>query len=135
MGSPEGISGPSSDDCFRQRRVSGVDFPFQYNIFGPYDMQWLTLRAAARATAHVLGMTNTGRRSQRVVQRPRSIRGIRQTSGQSFRRLFKSGCSIPHPDAYYDAMVPSVEPIQRFGIPILDNTGHYDGDQPERYFL
>src|SRR6476619_7392797 len=20
----------------------GVDFPFQYNIFGPYDMQWLT---------------------------------------------------------------------------------------------
>src|SRR6266481_6498159 len=33
----------------------GVDFPFQYNIFGPYDMQWLSFTSGVTSNANLFG--------------------------------------------------------------------------------
>jgi len=55
MGSPEGISGPSSDDCSGSGCVPGSGFPFQYNIFGPYDMQWLTFTSGRTGNSNTFG--------------------------------------------------------------------------------
>jgi putative CocE/NonD family hydrolase len=108
----------------------GVDFPFQYNIFGPYDLQWLTFTSGVTGNGSLFG--NNGFWSSKAREMYLS-----HSAFQDFDKLagnpstvFQKWMKHPTPDAYYDAMVPSPEQYKRIGVPILTITGHYDGDQP-----
>ena len=108
----------------------GVDFPFQYNIFAPYDLQWLTFTSGVTGNGSLFG--NSGFWSSKAREMYLS-----HSAFQDFDKLagnpstvFQKWVKHPAPDAYYDAMVPSPEQYKRIGVAILTITGHYDGDQP-----
>jgi len=108
----------------------GVDFPFQYNILGPYDMQWLSFTSGATSNANLFGNSAFWTAKAREMY-------LAHSAFQEFDKLvgntstvFQKWMKHPIPDAYYDAMVPSAEQYKRMSVPILTITGHYDGDQP-----
>ena len=108
----------------------GVDFPFQYNIFGPYDMQWLTFTSGVTSNASLFGSSSFWRAKAREMY-------MSHAAYQSYDKLvgnpsavFQKWVAHPVPDSYYDAMAPSPEQYKKMSVPILTITGHYDGDQP-----
>jgi uncharacterized protein len=108
----------------------GVDFPFQYNVFAPYVLQWLTFTSGVTGNSSLFG--NSGFWTSKARELYNAHRPF-----QEFDRIvgnpsvvFQKWLQHPTPDAYYDAMVPSPEQYKRIGVPILTITGHYDGDQP-----
>jgi putative CocE/NonD family hydrolase len=108
----------------------GVDFPFQYNIFGPYDMQWLTFTSGVTGNSNLFGSSSFWASKAREMY-------MAHSAFQSYDKLvgnpsavFQKWLAHPLPDAYYDAMVPSPEQYKKISLPILTITGHYDGDQP-----
>jgi hypothetical protein len=108
----------------------GVDFPFQYNIFGSYDMQWLTFTSGVTSNGSLFGSSGFWTAKSREIY-------LAHSAFQDYDKLvgnpsavFQKWVKHPTPDAYYDAMVPSPEQYKRISVPILTITGHYDGDQP-----
>ena len=108
----------------------GLDFPFQYNIFAPYDMQWLSF------TSGVTGNGNLFAAAAFWWSKARAYYSA-HPAFQDYDRLvgnpsaiFQKWVQHPTPDAYYDAMVPSPEQYARIAAPILTITGDYDDDQP-----
>jgi hypothetical protein len=108
----------------------GVDFPFQYNIFGPYDEQWLTFTSGVTSNASLFGNSGFWASKTREMY-------LAHSAFQDYDKLvgnpspiFQKWVKHPIPDAYYDAMVPSPEQYKKIAVPILTITGHYDGDQP-----
>ncbi|MGH9676008.1 MAG: CocE/NonD family hydrolase, partial [Candidatus Acidiferrum sp.] len=108
----------------------GVDFPFQFNIFGPYDMQWLTFTSGATGNAKLFGDASFwNAKAGEYYDGHRAFQEYDRIVGNS-SEVFQKWLKHPAPDAYYDAMVPSPEDYKRMAVPILTITGHYDGDQP-----
>lgn len=108
----------------------GVDFPFQYNIFGPYDMQWLTFTSGVTGNASLFGSSSFWSSKAREMYLLHSaFQNYDQLVGNP-SAVFEKWVKHPAPDAYYDAMVPSPEQYKKITVPILTITGHYDGDQP-----
>ena len=108
----------------------GVDFPFQYNIFGPYDEQWLTFTSGVTGNEKLFGDGSFwGAKSREYYDKHLAFREFDRTAGNP-SAVFQKWVQHPIPDAYYDAMVPSPEQYKRIQFPILTITGHYDGDQP-----
>ena len=108
----------------------GVDFPFQYNIFGPYDMQWLSFTSGVTSNGSLFGNSAFWTAKAREMY-------MAHSAFQDFDKVVGNGSTVfqkwmkhPTADAYYDAMVPSPEQYKRMNVPILTITGHYDGDQP-----
>ena len=108
----------------------GVDFPFQSNIFGPYDMQWLSFTSGVTSNGSLFGNSAFWTAKAREMY-------MAHSAFQDFDKLVGNGSTVfqkwmkhPTADAYYDAMVPSPEQYKRMTVPILTITGHYDGDQP-----
>jgi putative CocE/NonD family hydrolase len=108
----------------------GVDFPFQYNISGTYDMQWLTFTSGVTSNGSLFGNSSFWAAKSRELY-------MTHSAFQDYDKLvgnpsvvFQKWVKHPTPDAYYDAMVPSPEHYKRISVPILTITGHYDGDQP-----
>jgi len=108
----------------------GVDFPFQYNIFGPYDMQWLTFTSGATSNGSLFGNSAFWTAKAREMY-------MAHSAFQDFDKVVGNGSTVfqkwvkhPTADAYYDAMAPTPEQYKRMNVPILTITGHYDGDQP-----
>src|SRR6266581_2666191 len=108
----------------------GVDFPFQYNIFGTYEMQWLTFTSGVTGNSNLFGSSSFWASNAREMY-------MAHSAFQSYDKLvgnpsavFQKWLAHPVPDAYYDAMVPSPEQYKKISLPILTITGHYDGDQP-----
>ncbi len=108
----------------------GVDFPFQYNIFGPYVMQWLTFTSGVTGNGNLFGNSSFWAAKAREMY-------TSHAAFQSYDKLvgnpsttFQKWMAHPVPDAYYDAMAPSPEHYRKINMPILTITGHYDGDQP-----
>lgn len=108
----------------------GVDFPFQYNIFGPYDMQWLTFTSGVTSNANLFGSSSYwGAKAREMYMFHAAYQSYDKLVGNP-SAVFQKWVSHPVPDAYYDAMVPSPEQYKKMSVPILTITGHYDGDQP-----
>jgi len=108
----------------------GVDFPFQYNIFYPYDMQWLTFTSGVTGNANLFGNSSFWTsKSREYYNGHRAFREYDRVVGNP-SAVFQKWVQHPTPDAYYDAMVPTPEQYKRISLPILTITGHYDGDQP-----
>jgi len=107
----------------------GVDFPFENNIFYPYEMQWGTY------TSGVTPQGNLRRESSFWIQKYRELylthRPFREFDKMvgNTPAFFQTWLEHPVPDAFYDAMVPAADDYKRVSIPILSITGHYDGDQ------
>ncbi len=108
----------------------GVDFPFQYNIFAPYDMQWLTFTSGVTSNGSLFGNSAFWTAKAREMY-------MAHSAFQDFDKVVGNGSTVfqkwvkhPTADAYYDAMAPSPEQYKRMNVPILTITGHYDGDQP-----
>ena len=108
----------------------GVDFPFQYNIFGPYDMQWLTFTSGVTGNSNLFGSSSFWASKAREMYMAHSaFQSYDQVVGNP-SAVFQKWVAHPVPDAYYDAMAPSPEQYKKISLPILTITGHYDGDQP-----
>lgn len=108
----------------------GVDFPFQYNIFGTYDMQWLTFTSGVTSNASLFGNSSFwSSKAREYYDKHLAFQGFDQVVGNP-SPVFQKWVQHPVPDAYYDAMAPSPEQYKRIQVPILTITGHYDGDQP-----
>jgi uncharacterized protein len=108
----------------------GVDFPFQYNILGPYDEQWLSFTSGATSNANLFGASSFwGARGREYYDGHFAFRDFDRIAGNP-NPVFQKWIQHPVPDAYYDAMVPTPEQYKRIQVPILTITGHYDGDQP-----
>jgi putative CocE/NonD family hydrolase len=108
----------------------GVDFPFQYNIFGPYDMQWLTFTSGVTSNANLFGSSSYwGGKAREMYMSHAAYQSYDKLVGNP-SAVFQKWVAHPTPDAYYDTMVPSPEQYKRMSAPILTITGHYDGDQP-----
>src|SRR3989440_4865912 len=108
----------------------GVDFPFQFNMFGPYDMQWLSFTSGVTGNSNLFGNAAYWTAKSREMY-------MTHTAFQDYDKLvgntstvFQKWLKHPTPDAYYDAMAPSPEQYKRMNVPILTITGDYDGDQP-----
>ena len=108
----------------------GVDFPFQYNIFGPYIEQWLTFTSGATGNASLFGNSGFWASKQREMYVAHSAFQDYDKIAGNPSAVFQKWVKHPIPDAYYDAMVPTPENYKKISVPILTITGHYDGDQP-----
>ena len=108
----------------------GLDFPFQYNILGPYDEQWLTFTSGVTGNAMLFGSSSFwGAKAREYYDQHLAFKDYDRLVGNP-SPVFQKWIQHPIPDAYYDAMVPSAEQYKRIQFPILTITGHYDGDQP-----
>ena len=108
----------------------GVDFPFQYNIFGPYDMQWLTFTSGVTGNEKLFGDgAFWGAKSREYYDKHLAFQEYDRLVGNP-SAVFQKWVQNPVPGTYYDLMVPSSGQYKRIQIPILTITGDYDGDQP-----
>jgi putative CocE/NonD family hydrolase len=108
----------------------GVDFPFQYDIFGPYVEQWLTFTSGVTSNANLFGAGSFwGAKTREYYDGHVAFKEFDRIAGNP-SAVFQKWLEHPVPDAYYDAMVPSADQYKRISFPILTITGHYDGDQP-----
>jgi uncharacterized protein len=108
----------------------GLDFPYQYNIFSPYDMQWLTFTSGVTGNTNLFGNSAFWSSKSREMYMTHSAFQDYDKLVGNHSTVFQKWLKHPTPDAYYDAMVPSAEQYKRISVPILTITGHYDGDQP-----
>ncbi len=108
----------------------GVDFPFQFNIFTPYDMQWLSFTSGVTGNGNLFGASGFwGAKAREYYDTHAAFRDYDRIVGNS-SAVFQKWIQHPTADAYYDAMAPSPEQYRQFAVPILTITGDYDGDQP-----
>ncbi|MGC1482665.1 MAG: CocE/NonD family hydrolase [Candidatus Acidiferrum sp.] len=108
----------------------GVDFPFQYNIFGPYDEQWLTFTSGATGNEKLFGDSSFWEaKTREYYDGHLAFQEFDRIAGNP-SAVFQKWMQNPVPDTYYDLMVPSSGQYKRIQIPILTITGDYDGDQP-----
>ncbi|MGC2829376.1 MAG: CocE/NonD family hydrolase [Candidatus Acidiferrum sp.] len=108
----------------------GVDFPFQYNIFGPYDMQWLTFTSGVTGNEKLFGGgAFWAAKAREYYDGHLAFHEFDRIVGNP-SAVFQKWLQNPVPDTYYDLMVPSSGHYKRIQIPILTITGDYDGDQP-----
>jgi putative CocE/NonD family hydrolase len=107
----------------------GVDFPFEYNIFGPYIEQWLSFTSGVTSNANLFGNAAFwAAKTREYYDTHASFKEYDRIAGNP-SAVFQKWLQHPVPDAYYDAMVPSPEQYKRIQVPILTITGDYDGDQ------
>lgn len=108
----------------------GVDFPFQYNIFYPYDMQWLTFTSGHTGNSKSFENDPFWAAKARELYKAHGAFVDYDKLVGNPSTIFQKWLQHPTPDAYYDAMVPSPDQYKKLSLPILTITGHYDGDQP-----
>ncbi len=108
----------------------GLDFPFQYNIFAPYDEQWLSFTSGVTSNEKLFGDgAFWGARGREYYDGHLAFKDFDRIAGNP-SVVFQKWMQHPTPDAYYDAMVPNADQYKKIAFPILTITGHYDGDQP-----
>ncbi len=108
----------------------GIDFPFGFNIFAPYDMQWLTFTSGKTGNSNTFGNSEFwGQKSRELYNTHAAFETYDKLVGNP-SRVFQKWLQHPVADAYYDAMVPNADQYRKLSLPILTITGHYDGDQP-----
>jgi putative CocE/NonD family hydrolase len=108
----------------------GVDFPTNNNIFGSYDIQWLTLTSGVTPNQKLFGEASywASKYRQRYEEHIpfRKLDALVGNPSPHFQKWIEER----RPGAYLDAMVPSPEQYARIEVPVLTITGHYDDDQP-----
>ena len=109
---------------------AGVDFPMRGNIFGPYDLQWLTFTSGRTSQDKIFGDSAFWNAKFRAwFESGAPFKDIDTLVGAP-SAIFQRWLQHPHPDAFWDSYNPTAEQYARLSIPILTITGAYDGDQP-----
>src|SRR5882762_7756040 len=108
----------------------GLDFPFQFNIFAPYDMQWLTFTSGRTGNVQTFGNKEYWQQKAREMYRQHLAFADYDKLMGNPSPVFQKWVQHPAPDAYYDEPAPTPEQYKAMNVPILTITGHYDGDQP-----
>ncbi len=110
--------------------AAGVDFPARNNIFGPYEMQWLTFTSGHTGQDRLFGDDAfwTGM-FRRWIESGTSYRSFDGFLGNP-SPIFQEWVSHPDLDAYWDSYNPTALQYAKLQLPILTITGMYDDDQP-----
>lgn len=108
---------------------AGVDFPMFKNIFGPYEMQWLTLVSGVTGNDHLFGESSfwISKFSELYLQH-RPFKELDQIVGNP-SPTFQMWISHPSVDSVWQSLAISPEQYRAIHVPILTITGSYDGDQ------
>jgi putative CocE/NonD family hydrolase len=108
----------------------GVDFPAHNNVFGPYEMQWLSFTSGHTGQDRLFGDDAFwGSMFRRWIESGTAYRKFDSFLGNP-SPIFQEWVSHPDVDAYWDAYNPSSEQYAKLQVPILTITGMYDDDQP-----
>jgi hypothetical protein len=108
---------------------AGVDFPMAYNMFGPYDLQWLTFNSGHAAQSAIFGdSTFWNQASLAWFVSGRPFREFDSIVGNP-SRIFQDWVSHPEQGPYWDAYNPTPTDYAAIDIPILAITGMYDNQQ------
>lgn len=108
----------------------GYDYPVLNNIGYSYDVQWFTYTSGKAGQGNLFGDSKFWRTKfldayKRHIAFSTLDSFVVGAPLQNFQRILKH----PTPDAYYDAMTPSVDQFKKISMPILTLTGQYDGDE------
>ena len=107
----------------------GLDYPSYLNIGMNYDVQWFTQTSGRASQSNLFGDSKFWRtKFLEAYKKHIAFKTLDSFVGNptlNFQRI------VNHPmvDAYYDAMVPTVEQFKKIALPILTITGQYDGDE------
>jgi uncharacterized protein len=107
----------------------GLDYPSTQNVGLTYDMQWYTLTSGRTGQQNLFGDQKFWRTKFLDAYKKhipfKSLDSFIGNPSVNFQRILKH----PTVDAYYDAMVPTREQLQKIMLPILTITAQYDGDE------
>ncbi len=106
-----------------------LDYPSYNDIGEPYDVQWFTFTSGHTGQENLFSDQKFWRgKFLDAYKKHIAFRELDSFVGNpsvNFQRILKH----PIADAYYDAMVPSVEQFSKISVPILTITGQFDGDE------
>jgi uncharacterized protein len=106
-----------------------LDYPSLDNIGEVYDVQWYTFTSGKAGQVNLFGDQKFWRtKFLDAYKKHIAFKDLDSFIGnplKNFQRILKHATA----DAYYDAMVPSVEQYKKLTLPILTITGQYDGDE------
>jgi hypothetical protein len=106
-----------------------LDYPSLDNIGETYDVQWFTFTSGKAGQVNLFGDSKFWRtKFLDFYKKHLAFKTLDSFVGNpsvSFQRILKH----PTADAYYDAMVPTVDEFKKLTLPILTITGQYDGDE------
>jgi putative CocE/NonD family hydrolase len=108
---------------------AGVDFPMFKNIFGPYDMQWITFTSGVTSNESLFGESSywISKFTELYLQH-RPFKELDQIVGNP-SPTFQMWLSHPAVDSVWQSLAISPEQYRAIHVPILTITGSYDGDQ------
>jgi putative CocE/NonD family hydrolase len=106
-----------------------LDYPSLDNIGEMYDIQWFTFTSGKAGQVNLFGDSKFWRtKFLDAYKNHIAFKTLDSFAGNpsiSFQRILKH----PTADAYYDAMVPTIDQFKKISLPILTITGQYDGDE------
>jgi uncharacterized protein len=106
-----------------------LDYPSLDNVGEMYDMQWFTFTSGKAGQASLFGDSKFWRTKFLDAYKKhiafKTFDSFVGNPSVNFQRILKH----PTADAYYDAMVPTVDQFKKLTLPILTITGQYDGDE------
>src|SRR5438046_5996503 len=106
-----------------------LDYPSFNNVGETYDMQWFTHTSGRAAQNNLFGDQKFWRTKFLEAYKKhiafKTLDSFVGNPSANFQRILKH----PRADAYYDAMVPTVDQFKKITLPILTITGQYDGDE------
>jgi uncharacterized protein len=106
-----------------------LDYPSLDNVGEMYDMQWFTFTSGKAGQANLFGDSKFWRTKFLDAYKKhiafKTLDSFVGNPSVNFQRILKH----PTGDAYYDAMVPTVDQFKKLTVPILAITGQYDGDE------
>jgi putative CocE/NonD family hydrolase len=108
----------------------GVDFPTSYNVWGSYDMQWLTYTSGATPQQNLFAESSFWiEKFREMYLHHRPYKELDKIVGNE-STVFQKWVSHPAFDAYWQKLDIRPEEYKKINIPILTITGDYDDDQP-----
>ena len=106
-----------------------LDYPSLDDVGETYDVQWFTFTSGKAAQVNLFGDSKFWRSKFLDAYKKHiafsTLDSFVGNPSVSFQRILKH----PTADAYYDAMVPTVDQFKKITLPILTITGQYDGDE------
>jgi putative CocE/NonD family hydrolase len=106
-----------------------LDYPSLDNVGEAYDVQWFTFTSGKAGQQNLFGDSKFWRtKFLDAYKKHIAFKTLDSFVGNplvSFQRILKH----PTADAYYDAMVPTIDQFKKITTPILTITGQYDGDE------
>ncbi len=106
-----------------------LDYPSLDNVGEAYDVQWFTFTSGKASQQNLFGDSKFWRSKFLDAYKKHiafsTFDSFVGNPSQNFQRILKH----PTADAYYDAMVPTLEQFKKMSLPILTITGQYDGDE------